>query len=96
MLGIIPNLVALATSLISMILLSRLIPKIGGSIGLVLRFLILGIFFSVFMHSGFELAKVYNLLSENTLMVCMGILLSLGSLFFIISGIIGIRSLGQR
>jgi len=96
MIEIIPNILALFGSLISMIVLSTLIPKIGGSIGLVLRFLILGIFFSVFIHAGAELARAYSLLSEKALMGFMGILLSLGSLFFIIAGIIGIKSLGQR
>lgn len=91
--GIIPNILALIGSSISMIVLSMIIPKIGGSIGLVLRFLIIGIFFSVFIHSAAELAQIYNLLSENILMWIMGVLLSLGSLFFILAGIIGIKNL---
>ncbi len=91
--GIIPNILALIGSSISMIVLTMLIPKIGGSIGLMLRLLITGIFFSVFVHSGAELAQTYNLLSEHALMQIMGALLSIGSLFFILAGIVGIKSL---
>lgn len=90
---IIFNILALIGSLISMILLGIIIPKIGGSIGLLLKLLIVGIFFSVFIHAAAELAVIYNLLPEQILMPTMGVLLSVGSIFFILAGIIGIKSL---
>lgn len=87
------NFLALIGSFISMILLGMIIPKIGGSIGLLLKMLIVGVFFSVFIHAAIELAAIYNLLPGQVLMPTMGVLLSVGSLFFILAGIIGINSL---
>ncbi len=93
MIIVLPNILAMIGSLTTIIVLGILIPKIGGSIGLMLRLLIVGIFFAVFLHAASELAAIYNLLSTQTLLLVMGTLLSLGSLFFIVAGIIGIKSL---
>jgi hypothetical protein len=93
MTGSISNILALIGSSISMIMLGMLIPKIGGSIGLMIKLLIVGIFFSVFIHAGIELAVIYNLIPHHELMRGMGALLSLGSLFFIFAGIVGLKSL---
>jgi hypothetical protein len=96
MIIIIPNILAMLGSLISMVLLAMIIPKIGGSIGLMIKLLILGIFFSVFIHAVCELATAFCLLSEQILMPIMGVLLSIGSLFFILASIVGLKSLKQR
>ena len=96
MTGTLSNTLALLGSLIAMISLSMMIPRIGGSIGLVLKLLIAGIFFSVFIHAAIEFAVIYKLLPEQSLMPVMGTLLFIGSLFFIFAGILGNKSLRQR
>ncbi len=53
--------------------------------------LVAGIFFSVTVHAGFELAGQSGLLSERQLMPIMSSLITLGSALFIASAILAIR-----
>jgi len=53
---ILPNILAMVSSCVAIILLGMVIPKIGGGIGVVLKLLSAGIFFAVFAHAGVELA----------------------------------------
>jgi hypothetical protein len=89
---ILPNLIAMCCSLIAMIELIIVAMKIGGVMGKILKLVTVGIFFSIFDHAAFELASVLNLISEHQLMHTMGIFITLGSLFFIAAGTIGIKN----
>lgn len=86
-----PNIMALICSLIAMIQLIIAAPKIGGAVGKILKLLTVGIFFSVFIHAGFELIGKAGFFNEHDLLVIMGVLISVGSLFFIIAGTIAIK-----
>jgi uncharacterized membrane protein len=87
-----PNLLAMATSLAAVVLLSLVIRRIGGQIGAALRLLSLGVFLSVFLHAGAELAEVFGLLSPDVLMVLMGSLVTSGSLAFCAGGVVALRA----
>lgn len=91
--SIVPNIVAMISSLIAMVMLGMVAPKLGGALGTMLRLLIGGIFFAVFIHAGFELAEGFGLLSEGLLLKIMGVLLSIGSLSFILAAWTGLRAL---
>ena len=93
LINIIGNLTALVSSFAAVIMLMKVSKKIGGSIGHMLKFLVLGIFFAVFIHSGFELLAIFQLIDQVSLMKTMGILLTVGSLCFIFSGLIGLKML---
>jgi hypothetical protein len=92
-LSILPNILAMLTSLGAMILLVGAALRLGGRMGLMLKLVVAGVFFSVFLHAGAELAEVFGLLGEGPLFVLMGSLLSGGSLAFGIAGVVGIRAL---
>jgi hypothetical protein len=92
-LSILPNLLAMVTSLLAMLLLAGAALRLGGSIGLMLKLVVAGVFFSVFLHAGTELAEVFGLIGEKVLFVLMGSLLSGGSLAFGLAGLVGIRAL---
>jgi len=83
----------LVSSFVAMIFLSMGIPKIGGSFGKMLKLLISGIFLAVFAHAGFELLGAYGVINEEFLMKIMGLLLSLGSVCFIVAGYVGLKAL---
>lgn len=53
-----------------------------------LRLVILGMFLSVFVHAGVELAAALGAIPEVALMPVMGTLLSAGSLAFFAAGIV--------
>lgn len=88
-----PNLLALLSSLLAVVALAVVARKLGGGLGHMLRLLLLGIFLSVFIHSGVELAQTVGLLDERTLMQSMGILISLGSVSFCAAAWVGLRTL---
>jgi hypothetical protein len=88
-----PNVVAMATSLVAIVSLSILAPKLGGQIGLVLKLVVVGVFFSVFLHAGVELAEVRGLLRDGAIMALMGVLVSLGSVSFCAAAVVGLRAL---
>lgn len=90
---ILPNIVALIGTFITMIVLSLVATKIGGVLGKMVKLLIVGIFFSVFLHSGFEVAGAYHMINEEALMRVMGGLLTIGSIFFIYAGLVGLKAL---
>ncbi len=90
---IIPNVIAMICTFVAMIMLGRIFPKIGGSIGRMIKLIIVGLFFSLFLHAGFELAEAFHLLGENILMPIMGILMSIGSIALIAAGWVGLKSL---
>lgn len=88
-----PNIFAMVCSLFAMIILVRLVPRIGGSFGRMIKMLVAGIFFSVFLHAAAELAEVFGLMPSEVLMPLMGLLLTIGSVTFIAAGVIGLKSL---
>jgi PAS domain S-box-containing protein len=89
-----PNVVAMVTSLAAMVALSALAMKMtGGRFALVARLVAAGVFFSVFVHAGSELAEAFGLIKMKTLMEVMGVLLSAGSILFCVAGILGVKSL---
>lgn len=85
--------IAAVSSTVAMILLRLVAIKIGGYLGKMLKFLLVGMFFAIFVHSVAELAEVFNIISENTLMIIMGILLSLGSACFICASYFGFKAI---
>ncbi len=84
---------ALVSSTVAIFLLRLVAVKIGGYLGKMLKFLLAGIFFAIFVHSLAELAEVLNIISGNTLMVIMGILLTLGSICFICASYFGFKAI---
>ncbi|HAJ57506.1 MAG TPA: hypothetical protein DCL35_07035 [Candidatus Omnitrophica bacterium] len=86
------NIIAMICSLIAMIQFAIAAPKIGGTVGKILKLLVVGIFFSVFTHAAVELACAYNFIAENDIMPIMGALITFGSLFFIAAGSIAIKT----
>ncbi|PIQ90318.1 MAG: hypothetical protein COV71_05175 [Candidatus Omnitrophica bacterium CG11_big_fil_rev_8_21_14_0_20_41_12] len=85
--------IAVVSSTVAMILLRLVAIKIGGHLGKMLKFLLVGIFFAVFVHSIAELADVFNIISGYTLMITMGILLTLGSTCFICASYFGFKAI---
>ncbi len=90
---IVLNMTAMAAAFIAMCYLGIVVSKIGGSIGRMLKFLILGIFLAVFIHAGFELAAAFGFIDSFFSKPITAVLLTLGSVAFIIGGSIGARSL---
>lgn len=88
-----PNVLAMVTSLAAMVSLGLVIPRLGGQIGSVLKLVIVGVFFSVFLHAAVELAEVLGLLGPDVLMVAMGSLVTVGSLSFCAAAFVGLRAL---
>jgi len=89
----VPNVLALGTSLMAVILLAQVIRRIGGQIGAALKLLSLGVFLSVFLHAAAELAEIFGLLSPSLLMVVMAVLVTSGSLAFCAGGVVALRAL---
>jgi PAS domain S-box-containing protein len=88
-----PNVVAMVASLAAMAALSILAVKMtGGRFAVVARLIAAGVFFSVFIHAGSELAETFGLIGTKRLMEVMGVLLSVGSVLFCAAGILGVRS----
>jgi hypothetical protein len=89
-----PNLVATAASFAAMLALGSLAARMtGGQFAAVVKLIAIGVFFSVFLHAGAELAETFGLLGEKLLMVVMGLLLSVGSIAFCAAGVLGLRAL---
>ena len=88
---ILPNILAMLSSFIAIILLGIVILKIGGSLGVVLKLLSAGIFFAVFAHAAVELASIYGIIDEAVLMSVMGALLTVGSVLFMVAGLCGLK-----
>jgi hypothetical protein len=87
------NLVAMIASAGGMIALLMLAAKmVGGALGVAFRLVTAGIFFSVFLHAGFELAESFGVFGEGVLMHVMGLLITIGSLLFIAAGYIGLKA----
>jgi len=87
MIQILPNIIAMILSFIATIMLGTLAYKMrGGQLGRIMTLLVIGISLSVTIHAAFELADLFELLAPNTIFTIMGILLSLGSIFFIVAG----------
>lgn len=93
---IVPNIIAMASSIIAIILLVQLARQMkGGSLSSVINLLVAGIALSVTIHAGAELANIYGLISEDVLFPIMGSLLSLGSILFIVAGVKGLQVFKQ-
>jgi hypothetical protein len=88
-----PNLFALVSSLVAVMALSAVARKLGGGLGTMLKLLLLGIFLSVFVHAGVELAQTAGLLEERALMQSMGILITVGSVSFCAAAWSGLKTL---
>jgi hypothetical protein len=90
---ILPNLIAFIASFTAAIMLLMLAYKMrGGRIGKVVNLLVAGILLSVTVHAVFELASIFNIISGDALFIIMGTLLSVGSLFFIAAGVVGLKN----
>ena len=89
----IPNVVAMALSGAALVLLRTVQGKLGGGVGSMLRWIVLGVFLSVFLHASVELSQALNILSADTTLVIMGLLLSVGSVCFCVAGVVGSRAL---
>ncbi len=89
---ILPNIIAMVCSAIAIVELVIAIPKIGGTLGKILKLLSTGIFFSVFVHAAVEMASAFELIKEENLLDIMGILLTVGSVFFIAAGSLAIKT----
>jgi hypothetical protein len=88
-----PNALAMIASAAAMVLLATLIPRIGGQLGWVMKLMILGVFFSVFLHAGVELAQIFGAVAPERLMATMGFLLTIGSISFCAAAALGVRAL---
>lgn len=88
-----PQLLALLTSLASVILLALVIRRIGGQIGAALKLISLGVFLSVFLHAAAELAEVFGLIPGDFLMAVMGVLVTSGSIAFCAGSVVALRAL---
>ncbi|KOR29076.1 hypothetical protein TI05_15740 [Achromatium sp. WMS3] len=90
MIEMLVNILAILCSSLAMFQLSFLALKMQGqAISKVFNYLVLGIFFSVFVHASVELIATFGVFKENILMLIMGGLITLGSIFFVIAGIEG-------
>jgi hypothetical protein len=87
-----PNIIAMIFALVAMIQLCFAAFKIGGTIGRIFKLLTMGIFFAVFIHAGVELVERFGFIKEEYFLLIMGMLISLGSVFFVIAGFIAIRA----
>jgi hypothetical protein len=83
--------IAVVFSSIGVILLAIAATKIGGLVGKVIHLLIAGIFLAVTVHAGFELVQQLGFLSKEQLDIVMGMLITIGSMFFIASGILAVK-----
>ena len=88
---VLSNIIALLLVLWAMILLIVAAKIIGGQVGKVFKLLVLGIFFSVFIHSVVELIGYFSFIDGKRLLFIMGVLISLGGIFFISAGILALK-----
>lgn len=90
-LEILPNLLAMVFSLVAVVILAVVAVKVGGLIGAMLKCLVAGIALAVMVHAGMELLAALGALSEATLLTVMGVLLTVGSAFFLAAGYLGLK-----
>ncbi|MFL5303211.1 MAG: hypothetical protein ACJ79R_23020 [Anaeromyxobacteraceae bacterium] len=89
-----PNIVAMFASIAAMASLSHFAARMsGGQFAAVAKLVALGVFLSVFVHAGVELAEMFGLIDAQVLMVLMSFLLSAGSASFCAAGILGVKAL---
>ena len=86
------NLAAMSLSLLAVIQLAVLVPKIGGDFGTMFKLTSAGIFFAVFVHSLVELLAVFEVIDERALLLAMGGLITLGSACFLAAAAVARRS----
>ncbi|WP_419831319.1 hypothetical protein [Endozoicomonas atrinae] len=67
--------------------MARASLQLSNLTGKALKVITVGIFFSVFCHAGFELMALFDMIDEELLFPVMGSLLSIGSLTFVIGGV---------
>lgn len=91
LLEILPNLLAMLFSLVAVVVLAVVAVKVGGLIGAMLKYLVAGIALGVMVHAGMELLAAFGVVSESTLMVVMGLLLTIGSILFLAAGYVGLK-----
>lgn len=91
LLDVLPNLLALVFSLVAVVVLAIVAVKVGGLIGTMLKCLVAGIALAVMVHAGVELLATLGAVSETTLMLVMGVLLTIGSAFFLAAGYVGLK-----
>lgn len=80
------NIIAMVASLVGVVMLAKVSAKVGGVVGSCLKLVVVGIFFSIFIHAGVELMAAYELMDEEVLLPIMGVLLSVGSLIIAYAG----------
>ncbi|KOR29914.1 hypothetical protein TI03_01010 [Achromatium sp. WMS1] len=88
MIDVIVNILAILCSGLAMFQLSFIAALMKDkTMKNVFIYLVLGIFFAVFVHATVELLAVFDVLNEHTLMLVMGGLIIIGSVFFIMASI---------
>lgn len=86
--------IAIITTSIALILFGIIAWKMKGKgFSKALSFIILGLIFSILIHSGAGLLTAYDVCGRAELLNVMGISLLIGSIFFILAGWYGIKSI---
>jgi hypothetical protein len=85
------NILTMLFSIIAIVLLVQLSIKVGGSVGKILKLIVAGIFFSTIFHQIFGFLSTYGFISHGVFESFMGTLLGIGSILFIIAGVVGIK-----
>ncbi|MBI5495484.1 MAG: hypothetical protein HY904_10710 [Deltaproteobacteria bacterium] len=88
----ITNVVALVACLVAILALGSVMLKLGGELGRMVRYIIVGIFLGVFVHAGVELAASFGLVQEQDLLRVMGVLLTAGAASFTMAGWVGFKA----
>lgn len=87
-----PSIVAMIFSAVVMVQLSITAYKVGGAVGMILKLLTAGIFFAVFLHAGIEFLERLGLIKDEYFSLIMSIMISFGSVFFLIAGHIAFKT----
>jgi light-regulated signal transduction histidine kinase (bacteriophytochrome) len=82
-----PSLIAVLFSIIGLISLFTLARKLGGDMGKILLLINTGVFFGVGIHALFEFLTVSQIYKGELIFSIMSLLLSIGSIFFLIAGL---------
>lgn len=77
------------TGIISLFSFSR--KLVGDTFSNVIKLIVWGIFFAVFIHSIVELLDATKIINEDTVAPLMSLLLSIGSAFFAFAGRAGLK-----
>jgi len=80
------NIFAVATSSVAILALWGVAKKFGGVVGAIIKLILIGVFFSVFLHSLTELVfNLFDIFSVQSFMITMSVFLNIGIVFFIVA-----------